>query len=300
MSKLPNFLIVGAAKSGTTSIANYLKQHPEVCVSSVKEPKYISSQFLENHYKGPGDKEVEAATIRSLEEYVSLFSKCKERCAVGEASADLLYYAEESIPLIKEKFGGDVKIIAILRNPIERAYSAYTHLVRDGRETLDFGEALNAEVERKEKGWEFIWHYKRAGEYYSKVSSFMNSFDNVRVYLYDDLVNDSRLMYGDMCRFLSVDDSFVPGDIGEKYNVSGIPRFAFMRTLLRTDNFAKSMARSIIPRSLRRPMNDWLFKANLERRPIALREKEYLSGYFMEDVLALSELLGRDLSHWLR
>ena len=135
--KLPNFLIVGAAKSGTSSLHNYLNQHPDIFLPTynihgvkVKEPRFLISKLVKDRlHEG----------IWTLEEYQSLFFNCVDYSAVGESTVLYLYYYEEAIKNIKKYLGNNIKIIIMLRNPIERAYSAYNFLVRRGiKEKLSF------------------------------------------------------------------------------------------------------------------------------------------------------------------
>jgi hypothetical protein len=162
-TRLPNFLLVGA-----TAIAGYLSQHPDIYVSPIKEPKFFTSQFLRFPLQGPGDSFVENFTIKTFDAYKQLFRRVKDEKAIGDASVDNLYFHKEVIPLIKSCLG-DVKIIIVLRNPVERAFSAYKNLLRDSRETLSFEEGLNRERDRRQRGYEYIWRYLDLGFYYRQV-----------------------------------------------------------------------------------------------------------------------------------
>ena len=136
---LPNFLVVGAGKSGTTSLYHYLKAHPDVFMSRIKEPGFIVAQFIKMPQSGVGDER--QSTVGNFSDYCRLFEDAEGKKAVGEASNDNLYHYERAIPYIK-RFFGDIKIIIILRNPVDRAFSAYTYLLRDNREFLTFEEDL--------------------------------------------------------------------------------------------------------------------------------------------------------------
>ncbi|HET9485956.1 MAG TPA: sulfotransferase, partial [Chryseosolibacter sp.] len=162
--KLPNFLIVGAAKCGTSSLHKYLEQHPETFMSKVKEPRFISSQVMSGPLRGPGDHKVEAWYVKKYEDYVRLFEGAENYPAVGESSADTLYFYQGTIPVIKQ-YLGDPKIIIMLRNPVKRAFSSYQHLVRDLREELSFEEGLKEEPNRIKNNWELIYHYTAASMY---------------------------------------------------------------------------------------------------------------------------------------
>ncbi len=299
MEKLPNFLIVGAAKAGTTSLYNYLKEHPEIYMSPVKEPKFITSNFLKFPFKGIGDDKVEKNIIKDFGSYTKLFSKVKDEKAIGEASADTLYFYRDSIYYIK-KYLGDVKIIILLRNPIDRAFSAYTHLVRDEREYLSFEDALREEENRRRNNWEFIWYYKDVGFYYNQVKAFIENFSEVKICLFDDLKKDSLKVVQDIYKFLGVDDSFVPPNIGIKFNVSVVPKSKFLHKFLTQHNFFKSaikpFVKGLIPKSVRRQILINLNQKNLKMKP---ETREYLKALYKEDILKLQKLIKRDLSHWL-
>ena len=299
--KLPNFLIVGAAKCGTTSLYYYLKEHPEIYMSPVKEPKFITSNFLKFPFAGVGDEEVEKNIVKSFKDYCQLFENVKGEQAIGEASADNLYYYEKSISYIK-KYLGSPRIIIILRNPVERAYSAYLHLVRDKRESLSFEEALKKEEMRKKQNWEFIWFYKDVGFYYRQVKAYLDSFQSVRVYLYDDLLKNTLSVIQDICEFLGVDNSFTP-NVNEKYNVSLIPRSRWLHRFLTQPNLLKNAVKSFLKpvisdRQLAQLVENT--KAlNLYKPQMKEKTRKYLAKHYQNDILKLQKLIDRDLTHWL-
>jgi hypothetical protein len=300
--KLPNFLIAGAAKSGTTSLYNYLRQHPQIFMAKKKEPKFITSQFLQFPFKGPGDELVEKGIIKSFQEYQKLFENVNNEIAIGEASADTLYYYRNTIKVIK-KYLGNPKIIIILRNPIERAYSAYTHLVRDNREYLSFEKALEQEEYRKKNNWEFIWFYKSVGFYYQQVKAFIDNFDLVKIYLYEDLKENPLALIQDIFRFLEVDDNFFP-DLNTIYNVSGIPKNKWLHEFLTKQNYIKLILKPFvkffISENKRRKIVEKIRTKNLQKIPMKLETRDYLKNIYKKDILKLQDLIKRDLSCWLR
>ena len=141
--KLPNFLIVGAPKSGTTSFNYYLKEHPQIYMSRVKEPYFFTSQRLQLPESGPGD--YKRKYIKEFSQYKELFNNVGNEIAIGEASTDTMFYHSFTINEI-HKFVGDPKILIFLRNPVDRAFSAYTHLLRENREPHSFEEGLDQEL----------------------------------------------------------------------------------------------------------------------------------------------------------
>lgn len=302
--KLPNFLIVGAAKSGTTSLNYYLKQHPQVYMSPIKEPKFFTAQFLKFPLNGIGDDKVEKRMIKTFDEYKKLFKwVTPERKAIGEASVDNLYYHKRTINYIK-RYLGEPKIVILLRNPVDRAFSAYKHLVRDGRETASFEEGLQMEVKRMRNNWEFIWFYKDVGFYYEQVKDYLENFRQVKIFLTEDLEKEPLRTVKETYKFLEVDTSFVP-NVNVKYNVSGVPKSKLFSFILKRANTLGSMlepmVNTLFPKKGIKVVS-WIEKVrskNLEKPRMKSETKEYLKGLYKDDILKLQELINRDLSNWL-
>lgn len=298
---LPNFLVAGAAKCGTTSLYHYLNKHPEIFMAPVKEPKFITSQFLNFPLNGAGDDVTESYMVKDYNSYLNLFSSSQKEKAVGEASADTLFYYRNSIKVIRSVIG-EPRIIIMLRNPIERAVSNYYYLLKDGRETLSFENAIEEEENRMRHNWSFLWAYKEQGLYYNQVRAFVDNFKNVRIYLYEDFEKDTLGLVRDIYRFLGVDDTFSP-NITEIHNKSGIPRNKTLHYLLTKPNTIKSVGKSIFKRiKLEEKLKSYslrLKNKNLYKEDIKEESKQKLIKYYKEDVLALENLLNLNLSSWL-
>ncbi|EPZ44556.1 hypothetical protein N007_10785 [Alicyclobacillus acidoterrestris ATCC 49025] len=156
---LPNFLVIGAAKAGTTALYRYLSQHPEVFMPSIKEPNYFALANREVRFQGPGDDRTNRSSITRFADYQALFDEADGYQAVGEASPMYLYTADAANRI--HDLIPNVKLIVILRDPVERAHSAYLHLRRDEREPLaNFADAIAAEEERIAKHWAPMWHLR--------------------------------------------------------------------------------------------------------------------------------------------
>ncbi len=300
--KLPNFLIVGAAKSGTTSLYHYLKQHPEIYMSPVKEPKFITSQFLKFPFKGVKDDEVMKSMVKDFKEYCNLFAMSNNEKAIGEASADNLYYYEKAIPYIK-KFIGEPKIIIILRNPIERAFPAYLHLVRDNRELLTFEKALEVEGIREKNNWEFIWFYKKVGFFAEQVRAYLESFSHVKICFFEDLVKNPLNLVQDLYKFLEVNHMFVP-DINKRYNVSLIPKSQILHKFLTQQSIIKENLKNLLKIFISDKQIGILVEnaktKNLYKPEMKQKTRKHLIDIYREDILKLQDLIKRDLSHWLK
>ncbi|HEX9660552.1 MAG TPA: sulfotransferase [Rhodothermales bacterium] len=162
--RLPDFLVVGAAKSGTTSLYHLLRQHPDVFMSAVKEPGFFALKNRDLQFNGPGDMNaIGRCSVNSLETYTALFDEAGSGVAAGEAS-NIYLYSPEAPPAIKAAIP-NVKLIAMLRDPVERAFSAYLMMLRDNRETLPFKLALAQAEKRAGQGWSYMWQYQSGGRY---------------------------------------------------------------------------------------------------------------------------------------
>ena len=297
---LPNFLVIGAGKSGTTSLYHYLKQHPDIYMSPVKEPNFFALEGERPRFRGPeADERINRWSVTEIGAYEKLFDVAGGEKAIGESSPTSLYYPEA--PARIKRYVPEAKLVAVLRDPVSRAYSAYLHTVRSGREKLGFREALRAEEERIRENWEWIWHYKTVGLYYDQVKRYYDAFgsERVRTYLFEDLSESPVSVSQDIFRFLGVDGSFVP-DTSLRHNVSGIPKSKALVALIKRPNPLKSAARAILPEKLRKRLSVSLQTRNLSKAPPMPEEarRELVEAY-REDVLALQGLIGRDLSGWL-
>jgi Sulfotransferase family len=294
---LPNFLIVGAAKSGTTALYHYLKQHPQVYMSPTKETNFFAFEGQEVRFHGPGDEKIAQSTITSLEAYKEQFAAVSNEIAIGEASPWYLY-SDQAVKNIYRHIP-DVKLIAVLRNPAERAFSSYLHVARDGRENLTFEEGLLVEEKRIEQGWEFIWHYQRTGFYAAQVERFLDLFprEQIRFYLYDDLLANPVDFMRNIYEFLSVDTNFVV-DTSLKPNATGVPKSQLLGRLLLQPNPLRTTVKVLVPKQLRYNLGQRINQRLLEKpHPNKETYRKLLSSY-KDDISTLQDLVGRDLSAW--
>ena len=299
--QMPNFLIIGAAKAGTTALHAYIKQHPQVYVSHTKETNFFALEDQPLNFTGPGDDEaVNDFSVTSLEAYHAQYDGVTDEVALGEASP--LYLYSERAPKRIAHYVPDAKIIVMLRNPAERAYASFLHLIRDNREPLrDFAQALKEEDERVAAGYEHIWHYRRLGFYYEQLSRYYAHFPakNIKVYLQEDLKHDSDTLFRDLFEFLGVDPDFKP-DTSLKLNVSGVPKNQALHSFLAKPNWFKSTFKYLIPDAMRHKLVTNVRQNNLEKPPLDPKVKRELTELYHEDTLKLQNLIDRDLSAWLK
>ncbi len=289
----PNFLIVGAAKAGTSSLWHWLRQHPQVFMPRNKEPGYF----------------VHGYGVKNLEEYLSLFAAGQGKPCIGEATAAYLA-APESAPWIHDTLGR-IKIIILLRNPIERAYSLYCWMVMEGYERIEtFEEALAQESSRmasrqfQQNCLQYFpdYLYFNTGLYSTQVEHYINCFgaDSVKIFLFDELKSNPEVLYTDACDFLGIpslckpafarqNTSLTPGSIPLQYRLRALQ--SQMEKLLR--RFGKPAC--YLCGTARR-----VNAACGTKSPMSASAKEHLAEMYRADVDRTARLIRRDLSHWLK
>src|SRR5215207_2894411 len=244
---MPNFLIIGAMKAGTTALYRYLCQHPQIYMSPVKETNFFAFEGETLDFRAPIDQEgINRRSITDLQTYRGLFDGAVNEKARGEVSHWYMY-RPKACERIRHHIP-DVKLIAVLRNPVDRAYSDFMHFVRGGLEPItDFSRALEEEEIRIRDNWA-MGHYGSRVFYYAQLKRYFDTFDEeqIQVYLYDDLKADPINLLQDVFRFLGTDETFKP-DISLKPNVSGVPKNKALHYLLTKPKRAKAVIRPLLP-----------------------------------------------------
>lgn len=294
---LPNFLVIGAAKAGTTALYHVLNQHPDIYMSPVKEPRYFAPEFYQTNYEAPLRNQNPKAPM-TLAEYEDLFATAGDCKAIGEASTEYLYYPKTP-GRIKAQLP-DVKLVAILRNPVERAFSAYCYQLRDGCAPLSFEDAIAAEPQRIAQNWRPGWFYLKSGEYAAQLERYYATFDaaQIKVYLYDKLRQEPALLYRDLFSYLAVDPTFEP-EMAQK-NVSKVPASQSLNTLKRRLKAIKPAVQTLMPAPVLKGLSTNFDKFNMRSKPEldpGLRKR--LRDHFSGDILRLQDLIEKDLSMWL-
>jgi len=296
-TKKPNLYIIGAAKSGTTSLQRYLSKHREVFFCKPKEPRFFSSKFTHFPHHGLGDDIADHFTVQEMGKYIDLFKDVTSEKIIGEASVDYLYYyrAAEEI----KKFSPDAKIIILLRNPVDRAFSAYVHLKSAGRESLSFEEGLKQEKNRMDDNFEFIWFYKDVGKYYQQVKTYLEVFgeENTFIILFDEMKKDIKNIMKKIMLFLNIKPDI---NLVEpiKYNLSGIPKNKTVDRIFKNRQL-QNLVKEIFPSQMIRKMGYKILEKNLKKPILAEKARLELTDYFAKDIIKLQDLIGRDLSRWL-
>jgi len=296
MSKPPQFVIVGAPKAGTSSLYEYLKQHPKVFMPEKKEPVFFCGYG--SNFRGPGSHLYNRDLVTDPDEYLALFAEAPPGSLTGEASTD--YLSCPQAPLRLKEWNPSAKIIVCLRNPIDRAYSEHMHLVRDMAENEKFVTALRLEGGRRNEGWiPLFWHVER-GLYCEAVKRYFGTFGkgNVKVIFYEDLSRSPAFIVRTLFEFLDI--APVPVEVAKSYNASGYPLLKPIHRFVFEENRLKTLIKGYMKQEMRTKLKETLFFANLRQKKMSRVEFEYLREKFAKDIVCLQNLLQVDLGHWVK
>ena len=286
----PNFFLTGPSKSASTSLYAYLRQHPQIYLPAVKEPSYFAAYSFDERIRwiGPPQRRPRPTCAQ----YLELYQGVTDEVAIGDASTSS--FAVHACRRIAEQLP-QARLIAVLRHPVDRAYSRFLHLRRAGIEPLaDFGAAYAASAQRMVAGWYPGLCYHTPGLYVQVVRHFFACFPRTQIslQLYDDLQQDAPGLLRDLYAFLGVATEFQP-DLATCYNRAQTPRTVGVEKLRQLSLVRKSLHR--LPPAAGR----WLRRAAMRTPPPlepALRTTLTLA--YSDEFDALEELLARDLSVW--
>ncbi len=280
MQKLPSFLVIGDHKTGTSSIQEYLKQHPEVYMPrDIKELRFFAYDE-NNEYHARSS----AYTVKQFDDYLSYFADVKDEKVVGEASPNYLR-SPGTAERIKAKLP-EVKLIVCLRNPADRLFSLYQMELRFSRETREFDEFAFGRDALIPKG-SFYWQDLK--KYYELFPR-----ENIHVVIFDDLISDQVQTMQQVYAFLGISTDYVP--VQEIYNKGGLPKNKLWYSLLqRLRKWTKSLG---LGGSIKK-MGKNMINKSLVAQKIPEKIKGQLLEVFAEDTLRTQELIERDLSMWL-
>jgi hypothetical protein len=311
MSKSPNFFLVGAPKAGTTSLYYTLAQHPGIYVSAIKEPCYFSDEIkperlssslrrqherdskrLQEYLAEPTLQTRFGGVVRDWDDYLRLFANARDEAAIGEGSVIYLWSQSASENIARQVPGA--KIIIVLREPGERAFSQYLHGVGVGAISWSFREHIHRNL--KDRSGEICVHYPflELGLYSAQVERYLDRFRQVFIGLYDDYRRDGPGFIRQILQFLDVDpDVLLPTD--RRDLEAQVPRYPAIGLLRRWGIWGR--AAHLSPRSLRPIFRRILSRARPTMEP---PDRRLLTDFYREDVRKLAGLIGRDLSDWTR
>jgi hypothetical protein len=291
----PEFFVIGASRCGTTSIHAALERHPEIFVPIEKSPNFFTAADMRNV---PGSTAMEAMkghTVKTEAEYLALFRRVPVGRVPGEVSPVYMQSVFAADRLAR--FAPEARILAILRNPVDRAFAHFIGRRRDGLESRsDFAEAIADELAHPTPKDVAFNHYLAIGRYAHYLAPYLAAFprDRIKILFFDDFVRDPVRVLNDAFVFLGVcevDAKFVV----DRRNQSGIIRNPALRRLWTGTALIRARLRSHLPRGLRDPVGRWVLRS-MERPSLPPDVRLAAQGYFLDDIARLESITGRDLS----
>jgi hypothetical protein len=301
VTTFPNFLIIGAAKSGTYTLFHQFERHPQVRMCRIKEPHYFSY--------GAGDVETRTgprgpveAYVNSREAYLQLFPTGPDTLLAGESSVSYLYVPGTAERIFE--FNTQMKLIVSLRHPVQRAYSSFNYAKSYGLEPLrTLDEGLRAEAERIRNNLSILLRYRDLGMYAEQLERYYNVFprDQIKVILFEELAEEPVRVIRELFDFAGVASDF-PADPDMCRNISRRPDDDNpLHRIVTTENIMRSAVRKLLPMAARRRLRNFV-RDSLFRPPppLAPGERRRYLPLFADDIHRLQDLLNRDLSAWLK
>lgn len=300
---LPDVLVIGAPKAGTTALHAALARHPEMYMSPVKEPKFFLTDGPPPTRGGPGDAQTYREHVWRREDYEALFAAAPEGTLRGESTPFYLFDRDAQLRI--RRAIPDVKMIALLRDPVERAHSNWTHLWSAGLEPIDnVVDACAAEPERATAGWAAFWRYAELGRYGEQLQHLYKVFprEQVLVLRYRRIHEEPAATLDEICAFLGVRTGLIDTIPWENVtnHVADSPSSRALRHLLRAGARVGEHVPSPVRRAARGPLLAALHRERRPRQPLTWDDRKRLIPYFADDIDLLEEITGADFGDWLR
>jgi Sulfotransferase family len=298
---MPDFLVIGAPKAGTTALHAALARHPGLYMSAIKEPKFFLSDGPPPTKGGPGDALTYREHVWRRPDYEALFDPAPPGTLRGE-STPLYLYDQAAMRRIRDTLP-DARLIVIVRDPVERAHSNWTHLWSAGLEPVgDFIAACAQEENRIAAGWASFWHYVGLGRYGEQLEYLFTLFprEQVLVLRYRLLVDEPQLSLDRICAFLGVET----GVLTEipRHNVTSHPEPTLSHRAVslaqRTATAVGTKIPGLTAATLTGPLERYLQRHSRERQPLSWEQRQELLPRFETDLKLLEDLLGESFADW--
>jgi hypothetical protein len=302
---LPDFLIIGAPKAGSTALHAALVQHPELYLSTPKEPKYFLTggrRPSRDAQQGPGDAHSSREWVWRRHGYERLFDAAPASTLKGESTP--FYLWDRAAHRRIHALVPHAKLIAVIRDPIDRAYSNWTHLWSDGLETEpDFVTACALEPRRAAAGWAPFWRYLELGRCGEQLAHLFELFPREQVYIlrYRNLVDDPAHSLDAITEFLGVQRGLVqsiPPSNMKSWAGEDVLNTA-LRATIRAGARLGAYTRPELWRFAERPLVAALQRGNAHRPNLSVGDRRLLVPRFADDVALLESLLGESFQDWL-
>ncbi len=313
--KLPNFILAGAGESGTTSLYSYLKQHPQVYMSPVKEPNFFAAADI---LSLPDFKPMEEQQLTSLlaeierqesphspisittwKDYLRLFQNVRDQVAIGETSVMYLWFPSAAAAIHRTL--PQAKLIFLLRDPTERLYTLYLRTLSTGHRATFRDWVLQAMQTKPDRRNGMQRHPipLDCGLYATHLQRFFDVFprEQIRIYLYESYRADARAVLRDIFGFLGV-NADQPIDMSRRYNETMVPRFPVLQQLRRR-LVGNAPLTGWLPTPVSQTIRGIFYNRGKKHLALAPDDRRMVIDYYRDEILRTQDLIGRDLSAWL-
>lgn len=299
MSRMPDFLIIGAARAGTTALYDLLRRAPGVFMPAVKETNFFAYEGETLRVRGPGASFINNSVTR-LDAYRALFAEAPPGAVLGEASP--LYLFEPRAPERIRHHLPEARLVAVLRNPVEQAFSHFLYAKAMGIEPLDsFTEALGREEERLAEGWQPLFGYSRFPRYGEQLARYLALFprEQLLVRTYEEFRAAPERVAADILAFAGADPT-LPAPPARELNGGGVPRLGRLHDLVVQPNALTRPLTWVLPERARRRLRDAVVRLSVRRDATLPPEaRAILHARLDDDIRRLAGLIDRDLGAWL-
>jgi hypothetical protein len=297
----PNFFLVGAPKAGTTSLYHYLGQHPQIYMSPIKEPHYLADEirlanFTDELQALQRDVQVPAGPVATWPDYLKLFADARAQTAIGEAS--VCYLWSRTAPQNMAARFPDARILMMLRNPADRAYSQYLHMLRFAKRPISFREYMDTALAATSTKIGELYPFLEFGFYRQQIERYLAFFPRraLGIHIYEDYQQNPLAVLQEMFRFLGIDPKFEP-DLSKRHLSARVARSQATARLMRWASGLK-IGQKVTSPALRSSIRRLVYRP---RRDLALEaaDRSRLVSLYRDDIRGLSALLDRNLDAWL-
>lgn len=290
-----DFVIVGTFKSASSTLSYELGTHPKIDIPKPKDPYFYLADMC-RYLTGPEAfmSEHNEYSVYDRAAFEALFTKTGAHILRGEATPLYLYCHEQAIPALKAD-NPNARIIIVLRNPIDRAFSNYMHNVKDGYETRSFSECIATWEDTEHLPLHPFFHYVRAGFYDEQVAAYLNAFEHVKIINYDDILTEPQNVMNGIYEFLGIKADYERKDIIRR-NKSGRPRLKFLHTFFNRESLIKMILRPIyrtlLPSNeLRTRISEKIINLNIKSSTLDSSDKATLEQIYHVNINTLSRKL---------
>jgi len=278
MERWPNFFIVGAPKAGTTSLYAYLKDIPGIYMSPVKEPKFFNESYI-----NPGLPEKKRLDKKK---YLSLFNGVEDEKFLGDASPS--YLVDPKTPERIHNVSPDAKILISLRDPVERLFSSYLMLIRNGKYKRPFREEIENSIKNRP-----TWVDR--GTYFERVKRFLDVFgsEQVKIFIFEEWIKNPKNTVREILQFLGINYE-IDHIIEDVYNPFSVSRGSAATSILSSAKIKRFGEKFFSP-STRRILRDKILTIKPEKPKMEKKDRDFLIDFYKDDVKKLENFLGRKL-----